>query len=61
MTKGQSNEKLIEITSGLSPGDVVVLAPRAALGDLDAAAESPAKAPAPAAPGPPRASGPTSG
>ena len=61
VTTGQSNEKLTEITSGLTPGDVVVLAPRATLGDLDAAAESPAKAVAPAAPGPPRAAGATSG
>jgi HlyD family secretion protein len=62
VTTGQSNEKFIEITSGLSPGDVVVLAPRAAIGDLDATPEAPAQAPAPAIPpAPPRAAAATGG
>jgi len=33
VTLGQGNDKLVEITAGLEPGDVVVLNPRTALGD----------------------------
>ncbi|MFM8892933.1 MAG: hypothetical protein ACKOTB_15200, partial [Planctomycetia bacterium] len=53
VTTGQGNDTLIEITSGLSAGEVVVLAPRAALGDLEpteAPAPSPVKEPRPQPP-----------
>ena len=50
VTTGQGNDKFIEITSGLAEGEVVVLTPRAALGELDGSADGPAKPAAPAVP-----------
>jgi RND family efflux transporter MFP subunit len=58
VTTGQGNDKLLEITAGLEVGEVVVLNPRAALGDPEPAA---AAAAAPAPPGPPRAAAPAAG
>ena len=38
VTIGQGNDKLVQIASGLEPGDVVILNPRAALGEGDSPA-----------------------
>jgi len=43
VTTGQGNDKFIEVTSGLEAGEVVVLNPRAALGDQDAPEATPAQ------------------
>ncbi len=46
---GQGNDKFVEITAGLSAGEVVVLNPRAALGEWQGEKSEPARAAPPAA------------
>jgi multidrug efflux pump subunit AcrA (membrane-fusion protein) len=63
VTTGQGNDKFIEITAGLAEGEVVVLAPRAVLGDLDATGDLPqdARADTPAPVAAPRPASSTAG